>query len=399
MSRSIRPHRKSVTRYHDAAGKRCTRDTPGAVRSSHKTETWYAKIDGVWTSLKTTDEGRAWDELRRLLKRKASSRTEAVEETAVPLADYLSGYLDHLRAKGRSDAHVALVKQRTLNVLASAGLNCWADIEADKVGKLLAGWRKDPTKGRKKGTTMSAQTSNHYTTTLKAFAAWLARKLKLASPLAELGKMNVAADRRHIRRTLVQEEFAKLLTATERGRALCGLSGVDRVMLYILAAYTGLRASALASLTPAVLRLTADPPTLTLAAALAKSRRERTFPLHADVAARLQAWLAGKPPSQRLWPGRWAQDFRGGKMMKVDLKAAGLPYEDERGRAFDFHALRGQFITALARAGVPLVAAQKLADHCTPALTANYYTHLETEDLAREVAKLPPPPAPGQPQE
>ena len=48
----------------------------------------------------------------------------------------------------------------------------------------------------------------------------------------------------------------------------------------------------------------------------------------------------------------------------------------------------------LARAGVSLQAAQKLARHSDPRLTANTYTSLSTDDLAAELARVPPPPAP-----
>lgn len=59
------------------------------------------------------------------------------------------------------------------------------------------------------------------------------------------------------------------------------------------------------------------------------------------------------------------------------------------GQVFDFHALRGQFITNLARAGVELQMAQKLARHSTPTLTANSYTKLHLADKSAAVAHLP----------
>jgi integrase len=65
---------------------------------------------------------------------------------------------------------------------------------------------------------------------------------------------------------------------------------------------------------------------------------------------------------------------------------------DEAGETFDFHALRGQFVTELDRAGVSLVKAQKLARHSTPNFTANLYTRLRRADLQVEVDKLPLPP-------
>ena len=72
---------------------------------------------------------------------------------------------------------------------------------------------------------------------------------------------------------------------------------------------------------------------------------------------------------------------------RKNLEAAEIPYETEQG-VLDFHALRTTFITTLARRGVPLAAAQRLARHSTPRLTSNVYTRLELQDLHREVAKL-----------
>ena len=60
-----------------------------------------------------------------------------------------------------------------------------------------------------------------------------------------------------------------------------------------------------------------------------------------------------------------------------------LPFVDADGGRFDFHALRSQFATELARANVSLAAAQKLMRHSTPALTSNHYTALGLLDLLR----------------
>jgi hypothetical protein len=76
-------------------------------------------------------------------------------------------------------------------------------------------------------------------------------------------------------------------------------------------------------------------------------------------------------------------------MLQTDLKAAGIPYVDAAGLFADFHALRHSYITNLGSAGVPLSAAQKLARHSTPTLTAVRYTHLDLAEQAKEVQKLP----------
>ena len=59
------------------------------------------------------------------------------------------------------------------------------------------------------------------------------------------------------------------------------------------------------------------------------------------------------------------------------------------GRAMTIHSLRHTFCTMLARAGVPLMDAQKLMGHSDPKLTAVIYCHVTAEDLRPSIAKLP----------
>src|SRR5262249_28678826 len=150
------------------------------------------------------------------------------------------------------------------------------------------------------------------------------------------------------------------------------LTGPDREMLYLVSVYTGLRASELASLTPAAFALDTAPATLTVGAAYAKHRREDVVPLHSELVGRLRPWLAGKCPGRPVWPGKWARDKQAGVMLKTDLATARaawlaeagpadrerreqspfLAYRDADGRVADFHALRHTFITRLVKSGV-----------------------------------------------
>lgn len=75
-------------------------------------------------------------------------------------------------------------------------------------------------------------------------------------------------------------------------------------------------------------------------------------------------------------------------MVYRDLKAAGIEPETSDGW-FDFHALRHQYATMLVRAGATPAEVQQLMDHCTPALSARYFAHLRTEELAVPISKLP----------
>ena len=72
-----------------------------------------------------------------------------------------------------------------------------------------------------------------------------------------------------------------------------------------------------------------------------------------------------------------------------DLKAAEIPYKDEAGRVFDFHSLRHQFISDLARGGVHPKEAQTLARLSTITLTMDRYTHVGIVDLISALDRLP----------
>lgn len=138
----------------------------------------------------------------------------------------------------------------------------------------------------------------------------------------------------------------------------------------------------------------ADPPTVAISAACAKSRRQDTHSLHEAVVQRLRAWLEAQGDvnqDTRLFPLRTAggKPRRTSKMMRLDLKRAGLPYADEDGLYADFHALRHTFISNLGKAGVPLGAAQELARHADPKLTASTYTHVGVFDKAAAIDMLP----------
>jgi site-specific recombinase XerC len=296
-----------------------------------------------------------------------------------PLGELLAEYIEHLRGKGNGDAHVQLVEARCKAVLEGAALRQWNEIAPAKVSTYLADRRA-------KG--LAIRTSNHYLTQFRGFVAWLAGRIQVFDPLTTLKPLNAETDRRHLRRSLSAELFMTLLTTTEKSAVVIeGFTGQQRAMLYLLAGYSGLRASELASLTPESFHLATWPPIVIVEAGYSKHRRQDEVPIP-TIAPQVRAWLEGKPAGERLWPGTWAFHKHAAAMLRADLTAAKIPYA-ERGRVFDFHSLRCQFITGLARSGAGLVETQKLARHSDPRLTASTYSHLELRDLAGAAEKLP----------
>jgi integrase len=76
-------------------------------------------------------------------------------------------------------------------------------------------------------------------------------------------------------------------------------------------------------------------------------------------------------------------------MLKLDLQRAGIDPVDASGRVVDLHSLRHGYITALAKAGVPIKTLQTLARHSDPKLTLNVYSHLTVFDTAAALNALP----------
>jgi hypothetical protein len=77
------------------------------------------------------------------------------------------------------------------------------------------------------------------------------------------------------------------------------------------------------------------------------------------------------------------------KSFNLDLAAAGIEKEDERGRTVDLHALRHTFGTHLSKNGVAPRTAQAAMRHSSLDLTMNVYTDPTLLDVAGAIAALP----------
>ena len=374
------------------------------------------------------------------------------QANAQPMAEHLADFRAHLEALNDSPEHVHAVLSQCTLVFAQCGFDKLPDISASRVEEWLAAarkksplpateihvggvarsyreigvafgvsakavekwkadgapiqrnaendlgpiaaWRRERDEGRRQG--ISIQTSNHYLRALKRFTRWACKRGRTAKDLlADLNSLDTKVDRRHDRRALAPNEFHALLEAAASGPVVEGIAGPDRAMIYLLAGWTGFRRKELASLTRRSFDLDGPTPNVTVKACYAKNKRSDSIPLHPVVVARLQAWFAQRPdlgPDELIFSLRTASGWkRTGKMMRLDLKAAGLPYRDEGGLYADFHSNRHTFISSLGRAGMSITMAQKLAQHSTPTLTANTYTHLGLDEKATAIASLPAP--------
>ncbi len=336
------------------------------------------------------------DLIRRVERGEAGITDPYEDHRRRALTDHLDAFHRHLEAKGGTRRHVDLTLQRCRRVLDGIGATSLDHLDAGRIGDFLHTLRRsgDPAVPPAKRRPLSVESANHHLRALRSFCRWLVRDGRLRDdPTRTLSTTKADANRRHVRRALTEEELSRLVEATRRGPDRRGLSGEDRAMLYLTAAYTGLRASELASLTPAAFDFSEDPPVVRLAAASSKHREDDILPLRSDLAEALRSWIGDTPPDAPLWPGRWARDYSAAKILRRDLEAAGVAYRDASSRVADFHSLRVTFCTALARSGTHPKVAQDLARHTSLDLTMKHYTHVLSGDLSEAVESLPAPPA------
>jgi integrase len=358
-------------------------------KEKRQTETWYA----TWSregrtfkvSLRTKNKAAAKRKLADIERNIDDGRIDGrdKEDTkSTPISNYVNEWKDVLGAKGGTEKNTKMKVTHVRRVVDKIRAMTISDLTADAVTVALAQLRKTKRFG--------IQTSNHHLTSCKQFCNWLVDKdVLIKNPLSKIRPGIVATDRRHERRDLSDDELAKLALAARVSEPFKGLSGPDREMLYLVTVYTGLRASEVASLEPESFDFDANPPIVTLDAGYSKRRRKDQQPLHPDLVRVLIPWIKDRPPGERLWPGRWAQDGDGAEILRHDLESAGIPYRDASGRVADFHALRHTFVTRLVKAGVSPKDAQTLARHSTITLTMDRYTHVEQQASAKALGMVP----------
>jgi integrase len=386
----MRVYRKTSVKW-TLNGKRVSLKTPQAKRIEFISKRWYGTLRTFDGKRKQVPLCENKDTARTLLERlqldEDRKRSIGVSRQDVerqrPVSALLDDYETHLRARENTERYITLTKQRINALIEQTKAKTLNDLDAGRIANTLAALRN------RKRRPLGIASTNHYTRAIKSFSRWLWIEGKTPNDLLlSLRMLNAKTDKRHVRRALTQTELTRLVDATEKsGKRLRGLRAIDRAMLYLLASYTGLRASELASLTPESFDL--DAQTISVQACYSKRRRADTLPLHASLIDRLRTWLDGK--TGNVFPGTWAghdATFTA-KMLRSDLERAGIAYRDTQGRVADFHALRHTYITQLARSGIHPSKARELARHSTITLTMDVYSHCETEELRMALDTLP----------
>lgn len=373
-------------------GKRVKAGTERAERCVTLSKRFYGTLtdaDGKRQQVPLCEDREASERLLRRLqteadKQRALGLAKHERQRQRPVSAFVDEYEAYLRSKGNTERYVTQAASRIRRLLKASRIGSLDELDASKIAATLFAWRQ------RKDKPLTPATTNDYSRAVKAFSRWLWIERRTPDdPLRSLRLLNAKANRKRTRRAFTPTELERLTKATAESDKRCfGLSPADRSMLYVVAAYTGLRASELASLTKASFNLEAK--TVTVLASYSKRRRNDTLPLHPSLIDRLTPWLASKG-NGFLWPGTWTNRHKrqAAKMLRRDLKRAAIAYVDDAGRFADFHALRHTFITSLARAGVHPSKAKELARHSTITLTLDVYSHVSTDELREALNALP----------
>jgi integrase len=340
---------------------------------------------------------------------------------AAALGEHIDAFDEHLRAKGVTRIHREDTGRYLKRLAADCGFGTLADLRREALERWLA---------QRTAECMSARTRNAYRNAQVSFCNWCRETDRLAAnPFDAVPKANEKADPRRQRRAMTEGELARLLSlARERPlldaltvrkgkrkgeryakvrpvvRERLELLGRERALIYKTLLLTGLRKGELASLTAASLNLDGDVALAQLEAADEKNREGNAVPLRADLAGDLREWLAeklarlqqearkaGAPIPARLPPDTPVFNVPTAlvKILNRDLRLAGIPKRDDRGRTLDVHALRHTFGTLLSKGGVVPRTAQAAMRHSDIKLTMNVYTDPALLDVRGALDALP----------
>ena len=270
----------------------------------------------------------------------------------------------------RNAQHVAQTRLYIERIFSIVGIERLSDVNPSAIVPALTLFR-----GQRKAT----RTIEAHVTAVKAFSMWAWRDGRTVDyTLNGLAKPNDPKDRRRVRRPLSDAELRTLIETTRTAPTWRNITGLDRSMLYGIAAMSGLRRDELLSLTPESFRLDGPTPMVVCEAGYTKNGEKAEQPLPDALVSTLRPWLATKAARQPLFAAPAFE--RTGMMLKIDLARCGFRSRIAAGRVVDLHSLRHGYISSLANAGTPIKTLQTLARHADPRLTLNTYSHVSLFD-------------------
>jgi integrase len=371
-----------------------------------------------WRSRTGYTDREATLELARRLEKESARRAQGVDDPVDtqrvrPIEQHLEDFIASIKARGREQRYIQQVGRRIERVLKKARVTRLVELDAVKVQAVIHELQKTRGEGP-----LGDVAKNEHITSMKSFSTWCVKNRRIdMDPLASLEKIETKRIRRvHPRRALTSKELGRLLDAarrrplqdaktvrtgpnkgkpvgkvTDRVRAKRELKGMERRLVYLLAAWTGLRRSEIRQLEWQDVHLSVEVPAIRLRAETTKARRADALVLHPQVVDALQEWREASGRRK----GRVVSTVPDMKTMKADLKLAGIEYGDAEIGFVDLHAQRMALGTHMAVNGVSQRVRQAHMRHKDPRLTEITYMDEKLLPVAQEICRLPAIPEPG----
>jgi len=317
-----------------------------------------------------------------------------------PLKEHIVDFEKSLLARGRTEEYARLTTARVRRVIEECGFVNWSGISAStglekivalrryvKVTKVI---KVDGKKVRKKELKdigpISAKTKNYYLQAVRQFCKWMVLDRRVSeSPVGHLQSLDTTSDQSNERRPFELHEMRLLLETTQIGPDRFRIRGIERAMIYRVAAETGFRANELRSLKKSSFDFRDC--IVTVKVGCTKNSKKAVLPLRKDTAVALQQLLANKMPDVPAF--RMPSKYRMADMIRADCEVAGIDCEDNRRGKIDFHSLRHTTGSLLAASGVHPKVAQSIMRHSDINLTMSIYTHTLTGQESQAIDSLP----------
>lgn len=306
--------------------------------------------------LNTTDKKVAEKMLAEIVAERERERAGIIapklqrDSATRPLAEHLYDYAADLTALGRGFTHVRDTTKRAAKLAEECGWKVLGDISANG----FVAWRSQQTR-------YSAKTLNEYLNSSRAVLNWMVKQGRIPdNPLKHIAHADVRGKQQR-RRAFTDDELNRLLAVAPPSIRL----------LYLAAAFTGLRIGELRQVVWGDLNLDSTRPHIRVRASTTKNRKEAVLPIHPQLLDELKALRPADREQNDLVFHQHAHVYR---RIRIDMREARIKRLDSMGRKLDFHALRYTFATKLAASGVSQRLAQELLRHSDPRLTANIYT-------------------------
>lgn len=300
-------------------------------------------------------------------RKKAGLRVEEEKKLKMPWHEIVAEYIADMDRIDRSKSHRKGTIGNLRRIQKGTGWRCLADMKREDLIRFLNEKKKE---GR------APKTLNHYVDKLCAFLNWVKEQGWIERhPFEGFKRTPIGDDRPFRRRAFTKEEFLQITNL-----------GGPHDLLYKVAGLSGLRYSELKRLERSDVDLSnPEQPVWRLRASATKGKRDEVVPILPECVPVLQEVLRRAEQGAR---SRLFLRLPSDRTVQRDIRLAGIPRFDERGRRVNFHSFRYFFCTLLGKV-LPIQIVRILMRHRDISTTCRVYMDLGLTDVNEAMLKLP----------